>query len=285
VNSKLICNLLVSFLLASVVFFVESGCTSEEQVVGPKLRIATTTSLCDSGLWDRLEPLFEARYMVDLDVLYAGTGIAVCYGERGDVDAIVTHDPYMEERFVSQGYGVERIPFAYNYFLIVGPEDDPVGIKDLAPEEAFTKLAVSGAALFISRADGSGTHAKEQAIWSRAGFDYEVVRRGRWYVESGRGMGPTLLMASEKRGYTLTDRATFLVYKDRLDLVSIVDKGESLLNVYTIIVVNPAKFPAVNYRAAEHLVEFLVSEEVQAFLRVYGVEDYGEPLFYPYYGQ
>ncbi len=281
-NSRPIRSLLVGFLLVSVVSPTGLNCAPREQAVSSKLRIATTTSLYDSGMWDRLEPIFEAKYGIDMEVLYAGTGVAVRYGENGDVDAIVVHDPDKEERFVSQGYGVERVPFAYSYFLIVGPRGDPVGIKDLAPEEAFARLAASGVAPFVSRGDESGTHAREKEIWSRAGFDYEVVRKGRWYMESGRGMGPTLLIASEKFGYTLTDRATFLVYKGKLDLVPLVDKGEALLNVYTIIAVSPAKFPTVNYAAAKRLVEFLVSEEVRDFLEHYGTEDYGEPLFFPY---
>ncbi len=247
-----------------------------------RLRVATTTSLYDTGLWGYLEPMFEEKYDVELDVLYAGTGIALEYGQRGDVDAITVHSKSRELDFVAEGYGVERVPFAYNYFLIVGPSDDPAGIKGMMPEEAFAKLADTGAAPFISRGDDSGTHGKEKAIWKAAGYDYEAIRNARqWYVEAGRGMGPTLLMASEKQGYTLTDMGTFLAYTGEISLVPIVDKGDILLNVYSVIACNPEKNPGVNSEMAENLVSFLTSVEIQKLIGEYGVEKYGMQLFTP----
>jgi len=153
-----------------------------------RLRVATTTSLYDTGLWGYLEPMFEEEYGVELDILYAGTGIALEWGRRGDVDVIAVHSKSREEQYVAEGYGVERVPFAYNYFLIVGPEDDPAGIKGMLPEEAFKKLADTGTASFISRGDDSGTHGKEKAIWRSAGYDYETIQNaGEWYIETGRG--------------------------------------------------------------------------------------------------
>ncbi len=247
-----------------------------------RLRVATTTSLYDTGLWGYLEPMFEKEYDVELDVLYAGTGIALEYGERGDVDVITVHSKAREEKFVAEGYGVERVPFAYNYFLIVGPSDDPAGIKGMTPEEAFQQLADSGVSPFISRGDDSGTHGKEKAIWSNASYDYETIRSaGQWYVETGRGMGPTLLMASEKQGYTLTDIGTFLAYKGKLNLIPLVDKGSILLNVYSVIACNPEKTPGVNAQMAENMVNFLTSVEIQELIGEYGVEEYGMQLFTP----
>lgn len=248
----------------------------------PRLRVATTTSLYDTGLWGYLEPRFEAQYKVELDVLYAGSGIALEYGRRGDVDVITVHDKAAEEKFIAEGYGVQRVPFAYNYFLIVGPASDPAGIKEMSPEEAFRKLMQTEKGTFVSRGDNSGTHAKEKAVWEKAGFAYEVVRKaGAWYIEAGRGMGPTLTMASEKQAYTLTDIGTYLAYKGKLALVPIIDHGDSLLNVYSAIAVNPEKVPGVKIEMANNLVNFLTSPEVQKLIGNYGVKEYGMPLFTP----
>ena len=263
-------------LLALLVGFV--GCPAD----GTGLRVATTTSLYDTGLWGYLEPLFEEKYGVELDVLYAGTGIALEYGRRGDVDVVVIHDEAREQQFVADGYGVERVPFAYNYFLIVGPEDDPAGIRGMLPEDAFQKLAEVGTASFISRGDDSGTHSREKAIWQGAGYDYETIRNaGQWYIEAGRGMGPTLLMASEKQAYTLTDMGTFLAYKGQIDLVPVIDEGSTLLNVYSVIALNPAKHPGVNTEMAAKLVAFLTSPEIQELIGNYGIQEYGLSLFTP----
>jgi len=248
----------------------------------PRLKVATTTSLYDSGLWDYLEPFFEEEYGVKLDIIYAGTGIALEYGMRGDVDIIAVHSKAREEQFVTDGYGVERVPFAYNYFLIVGPADDPAGIKDMSPEDAFKTLYESAGSNFISRGDDSGTHDKEKLIWASAGYDYEEVRTaGQWYVEAGRGMGPALLMASEMEGYTLTDIGTFLSYQSDFDLVPLVEEGAILLNVYSAITVNPATNPDTNIEMANNMVAFLTSPEGQELIGDYGVEQYGMPLFVP----
>ena len=250
-----------------------------------RFKVATTTSLYDTGLWGYLEPKFEQKYSVELDVMYAGTGYALELGRRGDVDAITVHSKAREQQFVEEGYGVERVPFAYNYFLVVGPQDDPAGIKGSAPEEAFKKLMEEGTAKFVSRGDDSGTHGKEKAIWKAAGFDYETVQQaGKWYIEAGRGMGPTLLMASEMHAYTLTDMGTFVAYKGKLDLVPIVDKGDILLNVYSVIAVKPEKNPQTNIEMANNLVNFLTSPEIQQLMGDYGVKDYGMSLFIPYAG-
>jgi tungstate transport system substrate-binding protein len=247
-----------------------------------RLRVATTTSLYDTGLWGYLEPMFEEEYGVEVDVLYAGTGIALEYGMRGDVDVITVHSKAREEQFVSDGYGNERVPFAYNYFLIVGPEGDPAGIKGMTPEDAFKKLYENGEGSFISRGDDSGTHSKEKAIWKAAGYDYETVQQaGSWYIEAGRGMGPTLLMANEEQGYTLSDMGTYLTYKGETGLVPIVDKGSILLNVYSVIAGNPEKNPSIKAEMANNMVTFLTSPEIQELIGKYGVKEYGMQLFTP----
>jgi tungstate transport system substrate-binding protein len=264
-----------------------AGCTGTSDEVAPlakqqRLRVATTTSLYDTGLWGYLEPMFEEKYGVEVDVISAGTGIALEYGERGDVDVITVHSKAREEAFVNAGYGIERVPFAYNYFLIIGPPDDPAGIKGMTPEDAFKKLFETGAGSFISRGDSSGTHSKEKAIWKAAGYDYETVQQaGSWYVEAGRGMGPTILMANEKQAYTLTDMGTFTTYKGQTALVSIVDQGGILLNVYSVISGNPEKNSGINAEMAGNMVDFLTSPEIQELLGKYGVKEYGLQLFVP----
>ena len=279
VIGSLIAMMVLVSLIAGMV-----GCgvsTAEPLPPQERLRVATTTSLYDTGLWGYLEPKFEEKYGVELDIMYAGTGKALEYGRRGDVDVITVHSKAREEQFVSEGYGVERVPFAYNYFLIVGPEDDPAAIKSISPEDAFRKLMETGSGKFVSRGDDSGTHGKEKTIWKEAGFDYEAVRKAEWYIEGGTGMGPTLLMADEKRAYTLTDMGTFLAYKGKLDLVPIVDKGDILLNVYSAIAVNPEKHPKNKTEMANNLIAFLTSPEIQKLIGTYGVKEYGMQLFTP----
>ena len=246
------------------------------------LRLATTTSLYDTGLWDYLEPMFEEKYGAELDVLYAGTGIALEYGRRGDVDVIAIHSRSREIQYVAEGYGIERVPFAYNYFLIVGPESDPAGIRGMTPKDAFRKLFDTGSGTFVSRGDDSGTHSKEKAIWASAGYNYEDIQNaGDWYVEGGKGMGPTLLMAGEMQGYTLTDMGTFLSFKGDIDLVPIVDEGDILLNVYSIIAGNPETNSKINAEMVQNLVDFITSDEIQELIGDYGVEVYGTQLFTP----
>ena len=277
---------LITTLLALIsLLFTTFGCTAQSGASLPpeeRLKVATTTSLYDTGLWGYLEPMFEEEYDVEVDVLYAGTGIALEYGQRGDVDVITVHSKSREEQFVADGYSIERVPFAYNYFLIVGPKIDPAGIKGMTPEDAFKKLVDTGAAPFISRGDDSGTHSKEKAIWANAGYEYETIQNaGDWYIEAGRGMGPTLLMASELQGYTLSDMGTFLSYQGETELVPIVDKGSILLNVYSVIACNPEQNPGINFEMAQNMVDFLTSPEIQELIGEYGVEEYGMQLFTP----
>ncbi|MFC2056290.1 substrate-binding domain-containing protein [Chloroflexota bacterium] len=247
-----------------------------------RLKVATTTSLYDTGLWGYLEPMFEEKYNVELDIMYAGTGKAIELGQRGDVDVITVHSKSRELRFIADGYGVERVPFAYNYFLIVGPAADPAGIKDMSPDEAFKKLLETSNGNFVSRGDDSGTHSMEKTIWAEANYEYaEVQNTGTWYIEAGTGMGPTLMMASEKEAYTLTDMGTYLSYKGKLELVPIVDKSDLLLNIYSAIAVNPENAPKTKIKMANNLINFLTSPEIQELIGNYGAEEYGMQLFIP----
>ena len=284
-RSRIVSALVIPAMVVSLVAVVVAGCTSLTASPLPsqqRLRVATTTSLYDTGLWEYLEPMFEGKYNIELDIMYAGTGKALEFGRRGDVDVITVHSKAHEEQFVAEGYGVKRIPFAYNHFLIVGPAADPAGIRGLSPEEAFKKLMATGIGSFVSRGDDSGTHSKEKKIWKEAGYDYEMVRNaGAWYIETGNGIGPTLMMASEKQAYTLTDIGTYLAYKGKPKLVPMIDKGSMLLNVYSAIAVNPERIPGVKFDMANNLINFLTSPEIQELLGDYGIKEYGVQLFIP----
>lgn len=255
-----------------------------------RLIVSTTTSLEDTGLLEEIETAFEDKYPgTDVSVISGGTGIAIQYGERGDADVLLTHDKSREEKFVESGFGTNRTEIAYNYFWIVGPENDPAGISGLNATEAFSKIMEGGQnnpdqVKFASRGDDSGTHAREKKIWEMTGVSYEEVNNsGSWYIESGRGMGETLLLASEQNAYTLTDSGTFLAYTNegRIQIVPIITTGDELLNVYAAMPVNPEKHPDVNYEGAQNFVNFLVSPEGQGIIGNFGREQYGQPLFTP----
>jgi tungstate transport system substrate-binding protein len=248
-----------------------------------RLKVGTTTSLYDTGLWGYLEPMFEEQYNVEVDILSLGSGAAFEYAKKGDIDVLTIHDKDNELKFVSDNYSLERVPFAYNYFLVVGPASDPAGIKGMSPSDAFKKLMTTGSGTFISRGDNSGTHSKEKAIWKEAGYEYaDVEKAGAWYIEAGSGMGATLTMANEKQAYTLTDMGTYVSYKSRLNLVPIVDEGAILLNVYSVMAVNPAKVKTLkNFEMAKNMVAFLTSPEIQELIGKYGVKEYGIQLFTP----
>ena len=254
-----------------------------------RFKIATTTSLYDTGLWYYLEPMFEEYADIEMDIIYAGTGIALEYGRRGDVDAVIVHDRAAEDKFIAEGYGLNRRNFAYNFFLIAGPPSDPAGIKGSTATEAFAKIYEAGkndpdAVKFISRGDNSGTHSKEKIIWSKAGFEYEDVQKsGKWYIEAGKGMGPTLLMANEEQAYVLADISTFLAYTKRTNLTiePIVEQDPVFLNVYAAIAVNPDTTNVKNLDISHKFINWLISSEIQEIIGIYGKAEYGRSLFFP----
>lgn len=276
----------IIIIIAAAGIYAYSASNSPDK---SKLRISTTTSLEDTGLLKEVEAAFEKKYPgVDVQIVSGGTGIAIQYGERGDVDLMLVHDKTRETKFVSDGFGTNRTEFAYNYFWIVGPENDPAGIKGLNATEAFKKIAEEGKTnsnvKFVSRGDASGTNSKEIKIWTASGIDINKTKNSSaWYVESGKGMGDTLIIANEKNAYTITDSGTYLSFsKDaKIKLVPLVTAGKDLLNVYTAIPVNPQKFPKTNIDAANNFVNFLVSPEGQAIIGNYGKDKYGQPLFSP----
>ncbi len=268
--------------LAGAVVLGAAACGSSDEpaVQRDQLIVATTTSLNDSGLLeDAILPAYEKLYPgVTVKVVAVGSGEAMAMGSKGEADVLLVHSPADEEQFMTDGYGTLRLPFAYNYFVIVGPADDPVGVKKAeTAADAFASIAEAEAA-FVSRGDESGTNKKELKLWEAAG----ITPEGDWYISTGQGMGETLRVASEKQAYTLTDLGTFLSQKATLDLVVLSQESEDLKNVYDVIVVNQNKFPAVNAAAAEQMAALLVSAEGQELIKSYGVDMYGKPLFLPY---
>lgn len=261
--------LIISFILIISL----TGCNQETNNYESKLRLATTTSTKDSGLLDYLIPFFEKENKIDVEILAQGTGQALATASMGDVDLVLVHAKDAEEKFVANGDGVERIDLMYNDFVIVGPKEDPAGIKGQSTNNAFSSFPKSNI-IFISRGDDSGTHQKELALWQEASSEPD----GDWYLSVGKGMGDTLIMASELQAYTLTDRATYVFMKENLDLEVLVEGDEKLLNQYGVIAVNPDKHRGVNYKGAEKLIDFLVSEKGQQMIADYKVN--GEQLFF-----
>jgi tungstate transport system substrate-binding protein len=252
------------------------------------LVIATTTSLYDTGLLDYLQPKFEAKYPVKLKITSQGTGKAIELAQRGDADVLLVHSPGQELTFMANGYGVNRRSFASNSFMVVGPSNDPAGILGMTPENAFTTLYLKGSnktasIAFVSRGDGSGTHTAEKNVWAKAKFNYtnQVEKSGVWYVEAGKGMGETLLMANEKRAYALTDEGTFLAYKGNLTLTPVVTQGASLLNIYSVMAVYNDKQPVEKIQMANNFINFLIDPATQKDIGNYGVDKYGKSLFIP----
>ena len=248
-----------------------------------QLILSTTTSTFDTGLLDYLIPIFETKYNAKVMVLSKGTGESIEIAKRGDADVVLVHARELEEPFVNDGYGVHRVGVMYNDFIIIGPGDDPAGIKGLANASlAFQKIVNTGArdvAVFISRADRSGTNVKELSIWAKIGVK-PSNKTFTWYLEAGAGMGTVLRMTNEKKAYTLTDRATWLAFKDQLTNLNVLtEKDPDLLNPYAVIPVNPQKYPKRNYNMALSFAKFLISEEGQKLIADY--KRGGETLFFP----
>ncbi len=239
--------------------------------------LATTTSVQDSGLLDVLVPMFERQAGYLVKTIAVGTGQALALGARGEADALFCHAPASEIELVKSGVAVNRRLVMHNDFMIVGPSYDPAGIRGMkSAAEALQKIGETES-LFVSRGDESGTHKIEMQLWASSG----VKPRGIWYQEAGAGMGQTLNIASEKQGYTLADRGTYLALRKRLSLEVLVEGDAALLNIYHVMQVNPDRFNKVNGPGGQAFVEFMVGEEAQKIIESFGVDEYGEPLFFP----
>lgn len=240
------------------------------------LKMSTTTSTENSGLLGVLLPHFENKYKVRIYVIAVGTGQALKLGERGDVDIVFVHARELEDKFIADGYGIDRRDVMYNDFIIVGPHEDSAKIRGVrSAVEAFRRISISNA-VFISRGDKSGTHVKELEIWKSAG----IKPSGKWYIESGKGMGEVLNMAQEKIAYTLSDRGTYLAYGKKIELKILLEEDPILFNPYGIIAVNPLKHPHVNYKKAGEFIDWVTSREGQYIIANFK-DKYGNLLFVP----
>jgi tungstate transport system substrate-binding protein len=243
--------------------------------------LSTTTSTQDSGLLDVLVPLFEKHTGYTVKTISVGTGQALALAARGEADVALCHAPALEKKYVAEGKLHDRRLVMYNDFLLVGPEADPAGIKgDRSVVEAMKKIAAAGAR-FVSRGDKSGTHILEQRLWTEAG----LTPAAPWYIESGQGMGATLGIANDRQAYTLTDRATLLAFSKRVDLKAMVEHDRLLLNIYSVMEVNPANGPKVNAPGGKAFAAFMLAPETQAVIKTFGTDKYGQALFVPIAGK
>lgn len=266
---------LLSALLALVMALGLAACAKAP--ANPVVRLSTTTSVNDSGLLPYLQPSFEEDTGYTLEITSAGTGAAIEKGRTGDADALLVHAKASEEAFIEEGYSAERIPFMYNYFVIVGPKDDPAGVKDCEnASDAFKKIA-DGGFTFISRGDDSGTHKAELKIWAVLGLE-PSGDTDAWYVSAGAGMGACLNMAEEQQAYILTDKATYLSHEDSLEIL--LEKSDEMMNTYSMLVISADKWPDTNTDGAEAFVSWMCSDKAGELINAYGVEEYGEQLFF-----
>ncbi len=268
----------ILFLMLLILFGYASQSLAKE-----KLILVSTTSTLDSGLFDVLIPVFEKKYDCSVKIIAVGTGQAIRLAKDGNADVLLVHDRMAEEQFVKDGYGLKRFDVIHNDFLIVGPKNDPAGIRSQKLEnrenvlDAFKKIYATKS-FFVSRGDDSGTHKAELRLWKQL----NITPGGNWYIESGTGMEITLRIASEKNAYCLVDRATWLTHKKEIDTLEKLFEGDPILfNPYSVIIVSPAKFPWANYKLAKKFVDFIRSREGQEIIKNFGIDKFGEPLFFP----
>jgi tungstate transport system substrate-binding protein len=252
--------------------------TATEPEAPQTLILATTTSTQDSGLLEEILPIFEAEYGVNVDVIAVGTGQALQLGQDGNADVVLVHARAREDAFMAEGHGTRREDVMYNDFVIVGPPDDPAGIRGNSSAVDALTIIYEAQAPFLSRGDDSGTHAKELSIWEAAGLEPE----GDWYVSAGQGMGALLTMADETGGYTLSDRATYLARTLEGTTLEILVEGDPILfNPYGVMTVNPDKGDHIQEELANQFIDWLTGEEVQQLIGEFGVAEFGAPLFVP----
>lgn len=283
-------KLLALLLVLMIVLTVFAGCAKEEPAQQPEkpegpaeiigtIILATTTSTQDSGLLDVILPDFTYKTGYEVDVIAVGSGEAMKMGENGEADVLLVHSPAAEKEFVAAGHSPARYDVMYNDFIILGPKDDPAGIKAAAPDKAqaaFQKI-YDDKVTFVSRADESGTHKKELSIWDKLG----LTPSGDWYIESGKGMGDVITMTNEMLGYTLADRATWLNMSEGTDLQIVTEGDKDLFNQYGVMVVDPSKNDKINAEGALAFQEWILSDETQKLIGQYGIDKYGMALFTP----
>jgi tungstate transport system substrate-binding protein len=243
--------------------------------------LSTTTSTQDSGLLDVLVPMFEKKTGMSVKTISVGTGQALALAARGEADVALVHAPSVERKYVEEGKMRNRRLVMYNDFVIIGPEDDPAKIKGMTKATDALKRIAETQSRFVSRGDKSGTHVLEQGLWKQAG----VEPKGAWYIESGQGMGQTLGIANDRRAYTITDRGTWLAFQKRISLPILVEKDKPLLNIYSVMEINPANGPRVNTAGGKAFADFMVAPETQGLIKIFGVDKFGQPLFVPIAGK
>lgn len=258
--------------------FIISGFVVPVQGEQKTIILATTTSTQDSGLLDVLIPIFEKKTGYFVKTIAVGSGQAMVMGQKGEADVLLVHSPAAEQKFVADGFGINRRLVMHNDFVVVGTPEDPAKIKGIkSASETFKKIA-SSKSLFLSRGDNSGTHAKENEVWKAAGINPE---KEKWYLQTGLGMGHTLNVAGEKKGYTLADRGTYLALKKNLGLDILAEGDAILLNIYHVIEVNTAKWPKVNAGGGKAFADFMIARETQEAIKTFGTDKFGSPLFFP----
>lgn len=286
-TSKLLALLLTIVLCFSLVACGNNNTTpdtdSEQSEVqtpeNPIIRLSTTTSVNDSGLLPYLQTEFEADTGYVLEITSAGTGAAIEKGRTGDADLLLVHAKASEDAFVAEGYGVERIPFMYNYFVIVGPAEDPAAVADAGEASAAFLTISEGDYTFISRGDDSGTHKAELKIWETAGLSPDP-QTDEWYISAGAGMGAVLTMAAEEQAYTLTDKATYLSHAQKDDLALLLEESDEMKNTYSVIAISTDKWEDANIEGAEAFIEWIQSDKASQLINNFGVEEFGQQLFF-----
>jgi len=263
-----------------MVLSISASCSPAEtsDAFDPVIRLSTTTSVNDSGLLSYLQPEFESDTDFRLEITSAGSGAAIEKGRTGDADCLLVHSPAAERDFVDEGFGEERVSFMHNFFVIVGPSDDPADIGSSASaSEAFSKIASTPDAIFVSRGDDSGTHSAEMRIWGITDLDPEGEP---WYMSTGQGMGASLNVANEMGAYILTDKSTYLAHESRESLVILMEKSDEMKNIYSIIAISPERWENTNIEGSNAFIAWMTSEKGLRLIDQYGVAEYGEQLFF-----
>ena len=264
--------------LLTVLMFAILPLSAEAQ--RPPVILSTTTSTQDSGLLDVLVPLFERQTGYSVKTIAVGTGQALALAGRGEADVVLAHAPALEKKYIADGKMLNRRLVMYNDFVIIGPAEDPAKIKGMTKAADAMKAIASTGSRFVSRGDNSGTHNLEKELWKLAGVEPQTG----WYIESGQGMGATLGIADDRKAYTLTDRGTYLAFQKRVRLPILLEGDRPLLNLYSVMEINPANGPKVNAAGGKAFADFMVSADVQRVIKTFGVDKYGQPLFVPVAG-
>jgi tungstate transport system substrate-binding protein len=264
------------FLVFPLWVFTADGAESSRNII-----LSTTTSTQDSGLLDVLVPLFEKQGGYSVKTVSVGTGQALALAAKGDADVVLVHAPDLEKKYVAEGKLLNRRLVMYNDFVIIGPKDDPAKVRSIKSAGGALKAIEQTKANFVSRGDNSGTHVLEKSLWKAAGIE----PKGSWYIETGQGMGATLGVANERNAYTITDRGTYLAYGKRISLPILVEGDRALLNIYSVMEVNPANGPRINSEGGKAFADFMVAPQTQNVIRTFGVEKFGQALFVPVAGK